>query len=134
MVLAIFHQETLTKTIRQVCVTNCLYLATCTYPNTHILKIAGSINLIKIIPPIRLIVYANYSKLSEFFKILGWFMLITSPILYIVPRRIHHAYPLTFADILTPLNFQIISPFAFLFEVNTYSCVSDFVNFEFTFI
>jgi hypothetical protein len=82
-----------------------------------ILKKAASTNLInyteitlRIIPAIGLIVYAEYSKFSEFIQILGWFMLVTSLILYLVPRRIHHAYSLKCAAILKPIYFQLISP------------------------
>lgn len=86
------------------------------------LRKAGSTNFInyaeitlRIIPAIGLILAAEVSKYPEFFKILGWFMLITSLILYFVPRRFHHGYSLKCADILKPFYFQIISPLAFLF-------------------
>jgi hypothetical protein len=42
-------------------------------------------------------------------------MLVTSLILYVVPRRLHHGYSLKSAEILKPLYFQFISPLAFLF-------------------
>jgi len=88
----------------------------------QILRKAGSTNFInyaeitlRIIPAIGLILAAEVSKFPEFFKILGWFMLITSLILYFVPRRLHHGYSVKCADIIKPLYFQIISPLAFLF-------------------
>lgn len=88
----------------------------------RILRKAGSTNFInyaeitiRMIPAIGLILAAEVSKYPEFFKILGWFMLITSLILYFVPRRLHHGYSVKCADIIKPLYFQIISPLAFLF-------------------
>lgn len=88
----------------------------------QILRKAGSTNFInyaeitlRIIPAIGLILAAEVSKYPEFFKVLGWFMLITSLILYFVPRRLHHGYSVKCADIIKPLYFQIISPLAFLF-------------------
>ena len=86
------------------------------------LRKAGSTNFInyaeitiRMIPAIALILYSDFSKFPEFSKILGWFMLITSLILYIVPRKIHHNYSLKSADILKPIYFQLISPLSFLF-------------------
>lgn len=86
------------------------------------LRKAGSTNFInyseitiRIIPAVALILYANLSKFPEAFKIFGWFMLITSLILYIVPRKLHHKFSMKSADILIPIYFQLISPFAFLF-------------------
>jgi uncharacterized membrane protein YfcA len=86
------------------------------------LRKAGSTNFInymeitiRLIPAVALIVYADYCKFPEAFKIFGWFMLITSLILYIVPRKTHHNFSLKSAEILKPIYFQLISPFAFLF-------------------
>lgn len=87
-----------------------------------ILRSAGSTNFInyaeitiRLIPAIALILYSDFSKIPEAFKIFGWFMLVTSLILYAVPRQIHHNYSMKSADILKPVYFQLISPFAFLF-------------------
>lgn len=88
----------------------------------RILRRAGSTNLInyveitiRMIPATGLILYSDLSKFPEIFKILGWFMLITSLVLYVVPRSIHHIYSLKSADIIKPIYFQLISPFSFLF-------------------
>ena len=88
----------------------------------QILRKAGSTNFInyaeitlRLIPATGLIVYADFSKYPEPLKLFGWFMLITSFILYLVPRQIHHNFSLKSADILKPLYFQLISPFSFLF-------------------
>jgi len=88
----------------------------------EILRKAGSTNVInyaeitiRMVPAAALVLYADFSKFPEFFKILGWFMLATSFVLYFIPRRIHHNYSLKCADILKPLYFQLISPFSLLF-------------------
>jgi len=86
-----------------------------------ILRKAGSTNFInyaeislRIIPAVALILSADISKYPDVFKIFGWFMLITSFVLYFVPRQIHHNFSLKAADILKPYYFQIISPFSFI--------------------
>lgn len=70
---------------------------------------------LRMIPAAALILYADFSKYPLFFKLFGWTMLITSIILYFIPRKIHFNFASMCADILKPLYFQIISPFAFLF-------------------
>lgn len=86
------------------------------------LRKAGSTNLInyteitvRLVPAIALILYSEFSKFPDIFKIFGWIMLVTSVILYLVPRKIHHKFSMKSADILKPIYFQLISPFAFLF-------------------
>jgi uncharacterized membrane protein YfcA len=86
-----------------------------------ILQKAGSTNFInsaeisiRIIPAVGLILSVDNSKYPDIFKIFGWFMLLTSLVLYSVPRQLHHNFSLKAADILKPLYFQLISPFAFL--------------------
>lgn len=88
------------------------------------LQKAGSTNFInyaeitiRIIPALALIIYADDSKLPEAFKIVGWFMIITSLILYMVPRKLHHRFSLKSAEILQPLYFQIIAPFSILIGI-----------------
>lgn len=88
----------------------------------RILRKAGSTNLInyaeitiRMIPAIALIIVADISKIPVLFKFLGWFMLLTSLVLYFVPRRIHHGYSLHWAEKIKPLYFQFIAPFACLF-------------------
>lgn len=63
----------------------------------QILRKAGSTNFInyaeitiRMIPAIGLISYSDFSKSPHLFKIFGWFMLITSLVLYFVPRQLHH--------------------------------------------
>ena len=97
----------------------------------QILRKAGSTNFInyaeitiRIIPATALILYSDFSKFPDYFKIFGWFMLITSLVLYFVPRQIHHNYSLKCADIIKPLYFQLISPFAILNGIVIIYCVS----------
>lgn len=85
------------------------------------LRKAGSTNLInygeitiRMIPATALIIYADLSKFPEVFKVFGWFMLITSLVLYFVPKQLHHNFSNKAADILKTLYFQFISPFSFL--------------------
>lgn len=84
------------------------------------LRKAGSTNFInyaeitiRIIPAVGLIFSADNSKFPEIFKIIGWFMVCTSLILYFVPRYLHNSFSNKAADILKPLYWQIIAPFAF---------------------
>lgn len=86
------------------------------------LRKAGSTNFInyteitvRLIPAIALILYSDSSKIPEAFKVFGWIMLLTSMILYMVPRKIHHQFSMKSADTLKPIYFQLISPFALLF-------------------
>ena len=86
------------------------------------LRKAGSTNFInyteitiRLIIACALIIYSNHALYPEYFKLLGWFMLATSLILYAVPRQRHHNFSLKCAEIIKPLYFRIISPFAFLF-------------------
>lgn len=95
-----------------------------------ILRKAGSTNFInyaeitiRMIPAAGLILYADFSRYPDIFKIFGWFMLLTSVVLYFVPRRIHHGFSLRAADMLKPLYFQLISPFSFLFGAVVIYCV-----------
>ena len=96
----------------------------------QILRKAGSTNFInyaeitiRMIPATALILYADFSKYPDFFKILGWFMLVTSFILYFIPRKLHHAYSLKWAALIKPFYFQLISPFAVLFGLTLVYCV-----------
>jgi hypothetical protein len=94
------------------------------------LRKAGSTNFInyaeitiRMIPAIGLILYSDYSKYPDVFRTFGWFMLGTSLVLYFVPRKLHHSYSLKSADILTPLYFRLLSPFAFILGSAIIYCV-----------
>ncbi|MEB8330528.1 hypothetical protein OO009_14290 [Flavobacteriaceae bacterium KMM 6897] len=88
----------------------------------NILRKAGStpfINYMEIsvrmLPAAALVLYADNSNYTLVFHVLGWFMLITSLILFFVPRRMHHQYALKCAAILNPMFIQCISPLSLLF-------------------
>ena len=69
---------------------------------------------LRMIPAAGLILVAENSKFPDVFKIFGWFMLLTSFILYFVPRKLHYQFSNKCADILLPIYFKLISPFALL--------------------
>lgn len=86
------------------------------------LRRAGSTNFInyaeisiRMLPAAALVIYSDLARFPMIFKVLGWFMLATSLVLFFVPRRLHHGYALKCADILTPQRFQWISPLSLLF-------------------
>jgi hypothetical protein len=86
-----------------------------------ILRKAGSTNLInyaeitlRMIPAAGLILSADSSKFPDIFSLVGWFMLGTSLVLYVVPRHLHHGFSLKAADILKPVYVRLISPCSFL--------------------
>ncbi|SDB65774.1 hypothetical protein SAMN03097699_3143 [Flavobacteriaceae bacterium MAR_2010_188] len=88
----------------------------------NVLRMAGSTNLInyseitlRIFPAIAFILYSDFSKSPNAFKIFGWIMLVTSLLLYFIPRKTHHQFSMKSAEFLKPKYFQLISPFAFLF-------------------
>ena len=88
------------------------------------LRKAGSTNFInyaeitlRIIPAAALIIFAAHSKFTEIFKLVGWFMLLTSLVLYFVPRKLHHRFSNRCADILKPVYFQIIAPFSMIIGI-----------------
>lgn len=86
------------------------------------LRKAGSTNFInyaeitlRLIPAIAMLVYSEIAKVHEAFKVFGWMMLITSFVLYFVPRKKHHTFSMKSAAILKPIYFRLLSAFAFLF-------------------
>lgn len=95
-----------------------------------ILRKAGITNFInyaeitiRMIPAAALILAAQDSKYPGIFKIFGWFMLITSLVLYFVPRQLHHNFSLKAAAILKPVWFQVISPFSILIGLFLIYCI-----------
>jgi uncharacterized membrane protein YfcA len=91
---------------------------------------AGSTNFInyaeitiRMIPALAMILYADFSKYPDVFKLFGWFMLGTSLILYFVPRKLHHGFSLRAAEILKPHYVRWLSPFSLLFGLAIIYCV-----------
>lgn len=88
------------------------------------LRMAGSTNLInygeitiRMLPATALIIYGEFSKFPEVLIVFGWFMLITSFVLFFMPKQLHHNFSNKAADILKPLCFQFISPVSFIIGV-----------------
>ncbi len=91
---------------------------------------AGSTNFInyaeitfRLIISIAMILYADFCRYPEFFKVLGWFMFVTSLILYLVPRKIHHGFSSKAADTLKPIYLRLLFPFSMLFGGFVLYCV-----------
>jgi hypothetical protein len=78
---------------------------------------------VRMIPAMGLILYSDFSKYPDVFRIYGWLMLTTSLVLYFIPRRLHHNYALKSADILKPLYFRLLSPVALLLGAAIIYCV-----------
>lgn len=83
----------------------------------QILRKAGSTNLInygeiliRMIPAVALIIYADHARHALPFLVLGWFMIGTSVVLLLVPKEWHHRYSTKSADILKPVYFRLLSP------------------------
>ncbi|HSP39897.1 MAG TPA: hypothetical protein VLN46_00590, partial [Gillisia sp.] len=70
---------------------------------------------LRLFPAISLIIYSELSAFPVAFRILGWFMLVTSIVLYFVPRSMHHNYSLKSARILQPVYVRLLSPVSILF-------------------
>ena len=88
------------------------------------LRKAGSTNFvnyaeitIRMIPALALVIFSDHSEHPDLFKLLGWFMLFTSLILYFVPRKLHHAFSNKCADLLKPFYFQLISPISIILGI-----------------
>ena len=69
---------------------------------------------LRLIPAIALILCAENARSPLAFQVFGWIMVITSAVLYFVPRELHHTFSLKSADILKPGYFRLISPLAML--------------------
>ena len=67
------------------------------------------------IPAAALVIYADFSRFPEVYKIFGSFMIGTSLVLYFVPRKLHQNYALKAAEILKPIYVQLIAPISMLF-------------------
>ena len=86
----------------------------------QILRKMASTNLInyteitlRLIPASAMIICADFAKYPNVFKFYGWIMLITSLVLFFIPRTIHHNFSVKIADNFKPFYFQLISPFSF---------------------
>jgi hypothetical protein len=85
----------------------------------NIIRKAGSTKLInygeitvRMIPAAAMVIAAEASKFPEPFKIMGWFMLGTSLVLFFIPPKLHNAFANKGADRLSPLMLRLIAPLA----------------------
>lgn len=83
----------------------------------NVISKAASTNLInyteitlRLIPATAFVLYAESTVYSVAFKFVGWAMIITSGILYLVPRKWHQKYALKCAEILKPVLLRLIAP------------------------
>lgn len=88
----------------------------------QILRKAGSTPLInygelsiRMIPAFAMIHFADHSQIPQIFTLFGWFMIVSSIVLMVMPRRWHHAYAVKCADILKPHIIPWLAPVSFLF-------------------
>lgn len=88
------------------------------------LQKAGSTNFInygkitfRLIISIALVTYSANTKFPEAFSIFGWFMSVTALLLYLVPKKLHHAFSMKCANLIKPLALQLLAPFALLLGV-----------------
>lgn len=90
----------------------------------EVLRKAGSTNFInyaeitiRMIPAAGLILYAGFSKFPVFLEIFGWLMIITSVVLFFVPRKMHHSFSLKSAEYLKPVIVKLLSPVSAAFGI-----------------
>jgi hypothetical protein len=58
--------------------------------------------------------YADLSRYPQLFYICGWFLVITSGILFLIPRKWHAGYAVYWSEKLTPVLLRIAAPFSFV--------------------
>lgn len=87
-----------------------------------ILRKAGSTNLInygeitlRIVPALSMVLYSEDSLYPNVLKYFGGFMILTSLVLYCIPKEYHHAYAVKSAEILKPKIVRGLSIVSFLF-------------------
>lgn len=67
----------------------------------------------RLIAGIALAIYAEHSKFPDVFRVLGYFIIATSALLYFVPRRWHARYAVWWAENLPASLVRFASFFAF---------------------
>lgn len=70
--------------------------------------------LIRMIPGLAFVLYAEYSNYSIHFKIIGYFIIFSSIIILLIPRKIHHRFSVQCAEILKPTYLRLISPISII--------------------
>ncbi|MFQ5564320.1 MAG: hypothetical protein ACE5FO_12215 [Parvularculaceae bacterium] len=65
---------------------------------------------LRLIAGLALALYAEFSRFPEIFRIVGWFVVATSGILYFVPRPWHARYAVWWAENLTASIVRLLAP------------------------
>ena len=88
----------------------------------EIIKKAGSTNwinyseiTIRMIPAAALVIYSDFAFCPIVFKIMGWFMIATSLVLFCIPKELHHKFANKYVSFIKPEYFRILSPITILF-------------------
>ncbi len=71
--------------------------------------------IIRMIPATALVLVSKESLYPQILNLFGWYMLGTSIVLILVPRKLHHDFATKAADHLSPTLLKIISPFTITF-------------------
>jgi hypothetical protein len=87
----------------------------------HVLSLTASTRTInnleqglRLLAGVALLLRAPASKLPQPFEIGGWFIILSSLVLLIVPLRWHSAYACWWADRLAPAAVRAVAPFSAL--------------------
>ena len=73
--------------------------------------------LTRMLPGIAFILYSKYSNYMIIFNVIGYFIILSSIILLLIPRKIHNRFSVQCAEILKPNYFKIISPFSIIIGI-----------------
>ena len=97
----------------------------------EIIKKGGSTPLIhfseltlRAFPGFSFMFYENFNAYSQFFYFFGAFMVLTSFVLMVLPRSLHHRYALWSASYLPPVYIRLLSPVSIVFGVFIFLQVS----------
>lgn len=69
---------------------------------------------LRLLAGLALVFRSSASKLPQTFEIAGWFIILSSLVLLILPLRWHSAYAIWWADRLTPAAVQVVAPLSAL--------------------
>lgn len=73
--------------------------------------------LTRMIPGAAFVFYADYSPYRLIFKMIGFFIILSSVVILLVPRKIHHAFSNQCAAILKPFYLKLIAPISVLLGI-----------------
>jgi hypothetical protein len=87
----------------------------------HVLSLTASTRAVnnveqglRLLAGVALLLRAPASKLPQLFEIAGWFIVLSSLILLVLPLRWHSAYACWWADRLAPLAVRAVAPLSTL--------------------